>query len=193
MAEITALFGVEGMISGIVPYPVDPLRIGAPTTQTTLTSFLTLIYTPPDTSFKDEATEDRRLQARRLAERPELRIISRSGEELSSDILSIPGYQTCGCNDYFFAEVPVEIDAARCFVVLNPKTIVLVKPRDQKDHVAWLVDRHRFEEALEQLETMPDEGVDAAEIGKQYIEHLVNEGNISMQSSKAHVANVTCR
>lgn len=176
MAEITALFGVEGMISGIVPYPIDPLRIGAPATQTALTSFLTLIYTPPDTSFKDEATEDRRLQARRLAERPELRIISRSGEELSSDVLGISGFQTCGCNDYFLAEVPGQIDSAKCYVVLNPKNIVLVKPRDQKDHVAWLVERKRFEEALEQLEALPDEGIDAAEIGRQYVQHLVDEG-----------------
>ncbi|KAI5121199.1 hypothetical protein M0805_006000 [Coniferiporia weirii] len=177
MAEITALFAIDGMLAGIAPYPADLVLLGSgPSAASAPTSFLVLSYTPPDTSFKDEAPTDARQQARKLAERPELRIISRSGEELSSDVLSISGYQTCGCNDYVLAEVPEEVGATKCYVVLNPRNVVLVKPRDRKDHVAWLVERKRFEEALTHIENMPDEGVDAAEIGQRYIEHLANEG-----------------
>ena len=47
----------------------------------------------------NEATANRAEQARKLAERPELRVISRSGEELSADALAISGYERWGCND----------------------------------------------------------------------------------------------
>jgi hypothetical protein len=42
-----------------------------------------------------------------------------------------------------------------------------------------LVERKRYEEALEQIEIMESEGtetMDATEIGQRYIEHLVGEG-----------------
>ncbi|PAV21458.1 vacuolar assembling VPS41 [Pyrrhoderma noxium] len=176
MAEITALFAIDGMISGIVPHPADPVLVTAASAPS---AFLVLAYTPPDMSFRDEAPADERLQARKLADRPELRIISRAGEELSSDVLGVTGYQTCGCNDYVLAEVPEEVNRedteGKCYVVLNPRNIVLVRPRDRKDHVAWLVEHKQFEEALEQIELLPDEGINAKEIGQRYIDHLINE------------------
>jgi hypothetical protein len=74
----------------------------------------------------------------------------------------------------------------KCYVVLSPRDIVIVKPRDRRDHVAWLVERKRYEEALEELEKIQGSGgtlvadgenaVDAVEIGHRYIEHLVGEG-----------------
>jgi vacuolar protein sorting-associated protein 41 len=189
MAEITSVLAIEDMIAGIVPHPADPVltdSISAPT------AFLVLAYTPPDTLFKDEAATDSRVQARKLAERPELRIISRSGEELSSDVLGISGYQTCGCNDYALAEVPTEgagTETGRRYVVMNPQSVVMVRPRDRKDHVTWLVERKRYEEALDQIEKMPDEGLDAAKIGRKYIEHLTAEGRISLYSIEDFVHN----
>lgn len=74
------------------------------------------------------------------------------------------------------------------YVVLSPRDIVIVKPRDRRDHVAWLVERKRYEEALEEVEKIQGSGgslasdgesetaVDAVEIGQRYIEHLVGEG-----------------
>ena len=177
MAEITAVFAIDDMIAGIVPHPADPVLN---TSASAPTAFLVLAYIPPDMSFMDEVASDSRTQRRKPASRPELRIISRSGEELSSDVLGIAGYQTCGCNDYVLAEVPVAASSdgtGRCYVVMNPQSIVLVRPRDRKDHVGWLVERKRYEEALEQIELMPKEGLDAAAIGKKYIEHLVGEGH----------------
>lgn len=176
VAEITARLAIDDMISGIVPHPADPVLTNLASAPS---SFLVLAYSPPDTSFKDEAPTDERIRARKLAERPELRIISQTGEELSSDVLGISGYQTCGCNDYVLAEVPEEgagAGVARCYVVLNPRSIVLVRPRDRQDHVAWLVERKRYEEALDQIEQMPGDAVDAVDVGQRYIEHLVSEG-----------------
>ena len=172
LVEITAVFQLDCMVAGIVPHPSgqEPLS---------LTSFLIVAYTPPDTSFYNEATEDRAQQARKVAERPEMRIISRAGEELAADALGISGFQSWGCNDYVLAEIKPEGATGRCYIVLSPQDIVIVKPRDRKDHIDWLVDRQRYEEALEELEKLGDaEGgdINASEIGQKYVEHLVAEG-----------------
>jgi len=172
LVEITAVFQLDCMVAGIVPHPSgqEPLS---------LTSFLVVAYTPPDTSFYNEATEDRAQQARKVAERPELRIISRAGEELAADVLGIGGFQSWGCNDYILAEIKPEGTAGGCYIVLSPRDIIIVKPRDRRDHIDWLVDRQRYEEALEELEKLGDSqggDINASEIGQKYVEHLVAEG-----------------
>ncbi|KAF8887029.1 vacuolar assembling protein VPS41 [Gymnopilus junonius] len=177
--------------------------------QQTLTSFLILAYTPPE-AFDDteEMIDDRKRQARKVAERPEMRIISRAGEELASDALSVAGYEKWGCNDYSVVEVSGSDDVAglgelenRSYVVLSPRDLVRVKPRDKKDHVQWLVEKERYEEALTEVEKIeaeeaamgikrvsPNEGEESKtgdqrthltsqEIGQMFIEHLVGEGD----------------
>jgi hypothetical protein len=65
-------------------------------------------------------------------------------------------------------------------------------PRDRRDHVEWLVERARYEEALKEAEEIEAQermavvktGEDAKtkkhltaqEIGQKYVEHLVSEG-----------------
>jgi hypothetical protein len=194
------------MIAGIVPHPTQtpsafprvPRNTGnkLPLTPTSpaLTSLLILAYSPPDKSFfnGNEMTDDRAEQARKQADRPELQIISRTGEELAADALSLTDFQFWGCNDYVLAEVGgddvvgVGEEAGRCYVVLSPRDVVIVKPRDRRDHVTWLVERKRYEEALKEieridasggtLEGVEDGAVSASEIGRRYIEHLVHEG-----------------
>ena len=215
LVEITAVFQLDCMISGIVPHPMtqlpsaplEPAVAAKPNGSVrsvkspALTSFLVLAYTPPDTSLLagNEATADRAEQARKLAERPELRIISRGGEELSADALGISGYERWGCNDYVLVDVEAppakgsslsagaSLTGERYYVVLSPQDLVVVKPRDWRDHVAWLVERKRYEEALDVIERMGSEAdagagkedkdeLDAVQIGQRYIEHLVGEG-----------------
>lgn len=151
-----------------------------------------LAYTPPDASLlagEGEATADRAQQARKAAERPELRIVSRGGDELAADALGVANFQSWGCNDYVLVAVDDEAtdgapvaggSSGRCYVVLSPKDVIVVKPRDRRDHVAWLVERERYEEALEEVQSMEEgerhEGVDVVAIGQRYIEHLVGEG-----------------
>ncbi|GJE87282.1 vacuolar assembling protein VPS41 [Phanerochaete sordida] len=196
VVEITAVFQLDCMISGIVPHLMpentDPHTYhAAPTNSTksqqpTLTAFLILAYTPPDTSLLsgNETALSRAEQARKAAERPELRIISRAGEELANDALSITSYERWGCNDYVLIEVPAATTGqAGSYVVMSPKDVVFVKPRDWRDHVAWLVERKRYEEALDEIEKHSKEcdedekheGINAVSIGERYIEHLVGE------------------
>ena len=136
-------------------------------------------------------TDDRARQARKAAERPELRIISRAGEELTADALTITNYQHWSCNDYVLVEVssddqqPLNVDKERCYVIMSPKDLVLVKPRDRRDHIMWLVERRRYEEALEEVERVEAEGsgnpkeedeLIAQDIRRKYFHHLINEG-----------------
>ncbi|KIY68424.1 vacuolar assembling protein VPS41 [Cylindrobasidium torrendii FP15055 ss-10] len=204
VVEITAVFQMDCMVAGILPHPAQPFMLSTQdnhsiansnhsrpssiVTTSTPSTLLILAFTPPDTSFLDERTEDKSKQARKQAERPELRIISRAGEELASDLLSVTNFQSWGCNDYVLAEVPSEDSASaadKYYVVLSPRDLILVKPRDKRDHVSWLVERQRYEEALEELEIMeasgellggPEDGLTATKIGQKYIEHLVNDG-----------------
>ncbi|KAH9994131.1 vacuolar assembling protein VPS41 [Russula compacta] len=196
LVEITAVFQLDCMIAGVLPLssvmtdrslPVHAHTRNASSSSSSSvsapTSLLVLAYTPPDTSFLHEATDDRVMQARKTAERPELRIISRAGEELSSDALSVTGFQSWGCNDYLLAEFDQDgTGKTKGYLVLSPKDVILVRPRDRKDHIAWLVERKRYEEALEQIEIIESEGtetIDATEIGQRYIEHLVGEGDFA--------------
>jgi hypothetical protein len=130
-------------------------------------------------------TEDRAQQKRRSSEPPQLRIISRLGEELSADSLPLIDFHLWGCNDYVLAQIggsgSATLGEPRSYVVLSPRDIVIVKPRDERDHVEWLVERRRYEEALDAVEKLSRGGVsatgiDSIAIGQKYIQHLVSEG-----------------
>ncbi|KAI8982914.1 vacuolar protein sorting-associated protein 41 [Trametes punicea] len=215
LVEITAVFQLDCMIAGILPHPLSnsvagPAALLADASKKTngsgsvrstasappvLTAFLVLAYTPPDMSLLagHEATPDPAEHARKQAERPELRIISRAGEELAADALGITNYERWNCNDYVLVDIEAgSVKAAapgaageRYYIVLSPKDLVVVKPRDWRDHVAWLVERKRYEEALDEIERRSGEAdaagekdvVDAAQIGQKYIEHLISEGD----------------
>lgn len=200
VVEITAVFQVDCMIAGVVPHPLpahlnppSPHHSRQPSSSSTsnpspppLTSLLILAYTPPDTSLlttESERTEDRIQQKRKAAFRPELRIISRQGEELTADAVGVTDFERWGCNDY--ALVNPTTGEEGWYVVMSPRDVVLVKPRDARDHVAWLVERRRYEEALEAVEAIgsatPQEAV---EIGLRYVEHLVAEGQPFLLSSQ---------
>lgn len=198
--EITAVFQLDCMIAGAVPnfnrspHPPEQRRHAASiVTQTTASSkhtnhnhfdagsLLILAYTPPDTSFLNEEAQTRAQQARKLAERPELRIISRGGDELAADALSVTNYQTWGCNDYFLVQTGQYGGDGQACVVLSPKDVILVRRRDDMDHIQWLVERKRYEEALaslDELDDIPaDSTIDPTTVGQDYITHLVAEGD----------------
>jgi hypothetical protein len=157
--EMTAIYQVDCMISGITTYG---------------SAYLILAYIPPE-QIITEATDDPAEQRRKAANRPELRIISK-GEETSADALGLSQYHLFGSNDYKLVR---SRRPGEEFFVVSPKDVVVVRPRDEADHVEWLVDHERFEEALEVAETLEKRhgsAVDAKGIGRKYMEHLVEKG-----------------
>jgi hypothetical protein len=198
IAEITAVFQVDCMVAGIAPHPMSqtavvptplsltPVPAPSRSVAPAQTSLLVLAYIPPPTDFSQEFTYDRSQQRRQAAERPELRIITRAGEEATTDMLNLSGYEKWGCWDYVLCEVEGDVTVEeKSYVVMSPKDVVMVRPRDAKDHIAWLVERKRYEQALEAVESMGGAGffidgedgvIDAKEIGQRYLRHLVDEG-----------------
>jgi len=171
-ADVSAVFQLDCMVSGIVPHvsPIAAAEAGA----STPSSFLVLAYIPPDDAVLEEATDDPVAQRRKAANPPQLRLISRAGTEMSSDVLSVANYFKYSCNDYSLIEA--DSSSGRCYVFLSPANIVIARPRDQRDHVDWLVERKRYDEALEEIAKIDKTGHEVTKIGEQYVEHLIAEG-----------------
>lgn len=164
--EITNIFRVDCMISGICPYGSE-------------NDFLVLAYVAPDT-FDNEATDDPAEQRRKAANRPEMRIISRKGEELSSDALSLSNFHLYGCNDYLL--MPSGRLRDDVYLVVSPKDVVVARPRNQVDHINWLIEQKRFAEALDAAEkvvAVHGEGLDVKAIGIKFIQHEFQQGEFS--------------
>lgn len=161
IVEMSAIYQVDCMISSLSLY--------------SSTSFLILAYLPPE-NILSEATDDPLEQRRKAANRPELRIIDK-GEEISADALGLANYHLWGNNDYRLIKGKRNAQDEEYFV-LSPKDLVSVRKRDERDHIEWLVERERFEEALEcarKLEKKHGGAVDSSQIGKKYMQYLIEQ------------------
>ncbi|GAA5862553.1 hypothetical protein JCM8547_002101 [Rhodosporidiobolus lusitaniae] len=159
--EVSAIFQVDCMVSGIAPYGTNG-------------DLLVLAYLTEET-YDNEATEDRDEQRRKEGIMPELRIISSEGEELSSDAISLRNYDRFQCRDYSL----VPTADGKAFYVVAPLDVVVVQTRDEEDHIVWLIEQQRYEEALHALEKSgmaTAGGFDVSDVGKKYLEFLVNAG-----------------
>ncbi|KZS87523.1 vacuolar protein sorting-associated protein 41 [Sistotremastrum niveocremeum HHB9708] len=202
--EITAVFQVDSMIAGILPYHT-PLPSSTPTFPLTLstssptpsTSFLLLAYVPPDTSHleTDVLPSDTVTQKRKLANPPEVRIVSRKGEEEAMDIIDVDGYERYGCNDYGIDEFPPYLKPGsneKCFIIRSPRSVVLVKPRDRRDRIDWLVERNRFEEALKEVDILEPESasnivgkvINSTLVGLLYLRWLIDNGEFDKAAAQ---------
>jgi hypothetical protein len=157
------------MISGIAQYT---------------THHIVLAYIPPDT-FDNEATDNPQEQRRKAANRPELRLVSQ-GEELSADALSLANFHQYGCNDYDL--VRSQRPGEDAFFVISPSDIIIARPRDEVDHIDWLVERNRFQEALEAADRLQEKhgnAMDVRSIGLRYMQHLLDKNDYSQAAALA--------
>ncbi|KAK8853266.1 hypothetical protein IAR55_003968 [Kwoniella newhampshirensis] len=167
--EMTAIYQVDCMISGIAQYQ---------------SSYVVLAYIPPDT-YENEATDNPAEQRRKAANRPELRLIDR-GEEVNADALSLANFHMYGCNDYSL--VRSQRPGEDVFLVVSPSDVIVVRPRDKADHIEWLVDRERYEEALtaaEDLQKKHGNALDVKAIGLKYMQHLTGQGHYDQAAALA--------
>ena len=105
-----------------------------------------------------------------------MRIIDSYNEEISTDALSLHGFQHYQANDYELDYFPSE----DMFYVVSPKDLVLAKPRDLDDHIGWLLERSKYEEALTSLQEAQAWGgskiYDLTDLGERYLSYLIEEG-----------------
>ncbi|XP_072029867.1 vacuolar protein sorting-associated protein 41 homolog isoform X2 [Amphiura filiformis] len=108
--------------------------------------------------------------------RPQLKVITPDTDDyvcVSSEALSIRGFQEYRASDYhleYLAEDGV-------FYIVSPKDVVVARQRDKDDHIDWLIESEKYEEAL--AETKANEKVlqrhKVQEVGRAYLNHLIEE------------------
>ncbi|XP_059840611.1 vacuolar protein sorting-associated protein 41 homolog isoform X1 [Hypanus sabinus] len=110
--------------------------------------------------------------------RPRLDIIHHlpdTYEEISSDALSVRGFQENECRDYSLEHS----DGESLFYIVSPRDIVVAKERDQDDHIEWLLEKKKYEEAMMAAEisqkTIKRHNI--LDIGRAYINYLVDKGD----------------
>ncbi|KAG2458062.1 AMPH protein, partial [Polypterus senegalus] len=121
--EIVSAFDTEFFISGLAP----------------LGDQIVILY------YVKEASEHQ--EEKELRSRPRLDIVQplpESYEEISSDALTVRNFQENECLDYRLEHSEGE----SLFYIISPKDIVVAKERDQDDHIDWLLDKKKYEEAL---------------------------------------------
>ncbi|GFX98927.1 vacuolar protein sorting-associated protein 41 homolog [Trichonephila clavipes] len=90
-----------------------------------------------------------------IGSRPQFRVLETHGEEYSlilSDILTLRGYQEYRCNDYHLDSLADE----GLYFILSLKDFVVAKPRNEDDHIKWLLEHERFKEAVEAVSQAKD-------------------------------------
>ncbi|XP_032875860.1 vacuolar protein sorting-associated protein 41 homolog isoform X1 [Amblyraja radiata] len=110
--------------------------------------------------------------------RPRLDIIHHlpdSYEEISSDALSVRGFQENECRDYSLEHSNGE----SLFYIISPRDIVVAKERDQDDHIEWLLEKKKYEEAMMAAEISQKniKRHNILDIGRAYINYLVDKGD----------------
>lgn len=208
-AEVTNVLQLDCMISGIVPFVSKSDDYASPSdspkdaSYSTTSRFIVLSYNTTDT-YDDDSTAAGLAQMQ--AQPPELRIISvSSGEELSSDVLSVNGFERYQCKDYkIVGSFPPTLSESNAkakrsrnpsatqeqqetYFVISPKNVIMVQKRDVDDHITWLCERQRYEEALKVAEQQGIVNSGAAtrglprynvrEIGNSFLQHLLDDGN----------------
>ncbi|XP_072932333.1 vacuolar protein sorting-associated protein 41 homolog [Epargyreus clarus] len=93
--------------------------------------------------------------------------------EVSTDSLSVRGYEEYSCNDYY---LDMLIEESRFFIV-SPKDIIVAGPYDIDDRVNWLTEHGRFEKAMAVLEEIGGKTSkhSVVTVGVQYLDHLLSE------------------
>lgn len=117
------------------------------------------------------------------AERPEIRIINPQFEEISEDALGLRGFAKLQPNDYDIFAHPSESS----FYVVSPKDIVSACERDAVDHVQWLVEMRKYDEALDAAHDNPNLPLQFSygKIGRQFMDHLQADGRFDRAAELA--------
>uniref|UniRef100_A0A3Q3AWS8 Vacuolar protein sorting-associated protein 41 homolog n=1 Tax=Kryptolebias marmoratus TaxID=37003 RepID=A0A3Q3AWS8_KRYMA len=157
--EIVSAFETEFFICGLAPL-VDQL--------------VTLFF------VKENSDQEGAFEAR-----PRLDIIQplpESCEEISSDALTVRFFRDNECRDYRLEHSEGE----SLFYIISPKDIVVAKERDQDDHIDWLLEKKKYEEALmaAEISFKNIKRHDVQKIGMAYISHLLETGDYDTAARK---------
>lgn len=166
--DIVASFQTSYSISGIAPYG-DTLVI--------------LAYIPGEDREKDFSSTIPSRQGN--AQRPEVRVVTWTNDELATDALPVHGFEHYKAKDYSLAHAPFSGSSYAggqwaagdepFYYIVSPKDVVIAKPRDAEDHINWLLQHGCHEKALEAVEASKGRSELVDEVGSRYLDHLIVE------------------
>ncbi|KAL0436968.1 UNVERIFIED_CONTAM: Vacuolar protein sorting-associated protein 41 [Sesamum radiatum] len=167
--DIVASFQTTYFISGIAPFG---------------DSLVVLAYIPvEEDGEKDFSSTIPSRQGN--AQRPEVRVVTWNNDELATDALPIHGFEHYKAKDYSLAHAPFSGSSYAggqwaagdepLYYIVSPKDVVIAKPRDTEDHIAWLLQHGYHEKALEAVEAGQGRSELLDEVGTRYLDHLIVE------------------
>ncbi|KAF4353042.1 hypothetical protein G4B88_010031 [Cannabis sativa] len=167
--DIVASFNTNYYISGIAPFG---------------DSLVVLAYIPGEEDREKEFSSA--IPSRQgNAQRPEVRIVSWINDELSTDALPVLGFEHYKAKDYSLAHAPFSGSSYAggqwaagdepLYYIVSPKDVVIAKPRDAEDHIAWLLEHGWHEKALAAVEAGEGRSELLDEVGSRYLDHLIVE------------------
>lgn len=111
------------------------------------------------------------------AEYPEVCIVSAKNGMICADALRVLEYARHQATDYQLVCMPGELQ----FYVVSLKEIVKATPRTADDHINWLLERNRFEEALQFAEAHANQLAQNSvpSVGQRYMAHLMAAGDFA--------------
>ncbi|KAG2575638.1 hypothetical protein PVAP13_7KG377500 [Panicum virgatum] len=119
------------------------------------------------------------------AQCPEIHLVSWKNDEVTTDALPIHGYEHYKAKDYALAHAPFSGSSNAggqwaagdepLYYIVSPKDIVVTKPRDAEDHIAWLLQHDCHEKALAAVEAGQGRTELLDEVGSRYLDHLIIE------------------
>ncbi|KAL2623253.1 hypothetical protein R1flu_003458 [Riccia fluitans] len=190
--DVVAVIDTDYYISGLAPYSSDALVVlayipdveAAGSGEATAAVADAAATSPPATVAPVKQGH---------AQRPDVRIVTWKNDELSTDSLSIHGYEHYKAKDYLLGHTPY---SGSCnsegqwpagdeplYYVVSPKDVVIARPRDAEDHISWLLNHGQHEKALAAVEAGKARPELMEEVGSRYLDHLLLERQYAQAAS----------
>lgn len=92
--------------------------------------------------------------------------------EVSNDLMPIKGFES-----YVFTDYQLEyLFEDNLYFIISPKDVVIAKPKEEDDHIEWLIGKKKFEQALSDIRACKElKKYNASIVGKLYLKHLIEE------------------
>jgi vacuolar protein sorting-associated protein 41 len=86
---------------------------------------------------------------------PIVHILDWKGNSITNDVVDINGYENFKAVDYHLEYLAAEEHTDACYFIASANEVIVAKPRTVQDHVAWLLNHDKLEEAFAVVETSP--------------------------------------
>ena len=108
------------------------------------------------------------------AKRPYIQVVEFNEEDyvdIMSDIMLLRGYE-----NYQYADYQLEyLKEDNLYFIISPNDVVIGKPREEDDHISWLIEKKRFEQALKDVKSCTNlKKHSYLSVGKLYLWHLLS-------------------